>query len=87
MVQSLIACVVKRINTFPSRNGIASIMNSAMIVDGKVNPNFNHKQITFGSYAMVFIGTTNDIKRRSVPAIALNESNDHGGYYFMSLVF
>jgi hypothetical protein len=34
------------------------------------------KQISFGSYAMVYIGTTNTMKRRSVPSIALNESNE-----------
>ena len=34
MVQSLIACVVKWINTLPSRNGISSKMSPAMIVEG-----------------------------------------------------
>ena len=29
------------------------------------------------------LGGENDIKRRSVPDIALNKSNDHGGHYFM----
>ena len=32
---------------------------------------------------MVYTGTTNDMKRRSVPAIALNKSDYHGGHYFM----
>ena len=56
-----------------------------MKVEGQVNPELNHKRITFGSYYMVNTGTKNDIKRRSVPSISLNESNDHGGHYFMSL--
>ena len=34
---------------------------------------------------MVYTGTKNDTKRRSVPSIALNESNDCGSRYFMSL--
>ena len=34
---------------------------------------------------MVYTGTKNDMKRRSVPSIALNESNDCGSRYFMSL--
>ena len=34
---------------------------------------------------MVYTGIENDIKRRSVTAIALKESSDHGGYYFMSI--
>ena len=56
-----------------------------MIVEGKSNPKLNHKHIIFGSYAVVYTGTKNDIKRRSVPAITLNKSNDHGGHYFLSL--
>ena len=73
MVPSLIPCVVKWINESPSENGISSTMIPAMIVEGKGKPNFNHKCITFGSYDMVYTGTTNDMKRRSVPAIALNK--------------
>ena len=79
-VQSFIACVVKWINAFPSKKIIPSTMSPAMIVEVKVNPKFNHKRITFGSYAMVYTGTKNNMKRRSVPAIALNESNEHGGH-------
>ena len=60
-------------------------MSPAMIVYDKGNPDFNHDHIPFGSYAMVYIRTKNDMKRRSVPDIALNESNNHGGHYFMSL--
>ena len=56
-----------------------------MIVEGECNPNFNDKRITFGSYAMVYIGTTNYMKRRSIPAITINESKNHGSHYFVSL--
>ena len=56
-----------------------------MIVEGKGNSDFNHKRITFVSYYIVYTGTKNDMKRRSVSAITLNESNDHGGHYFMSI--
>ena len=41
--------------------------------------------IVFGSYAMVYTKTTNTMKHRSVPGNALEQWNDHGGYYFMSL--
>lgn len=34
---------------------------------------------------MVYSGTNNTLDARSVSAIALNSSNQHGGYYFMSL--
>ena len=87
MAQSLIAFVQKWINAFPSKNEISSTMSPAVKVKGKGDPTFNHKRITFGSYTIVYNVTTNGIKRRSVPSISLNETNDRGGYYFMSLVF
>lgn len=43
------------------------------------------KRIPFGAYALVYIQTSNDMKARSVPAIALSEPNQKGGHYFMSL--
>ena len=85
MVQLLIECAVKWINTFPIKNVISSTMDPAMIVEGKGNPNFNHIRITFLSYAMVYNGTANNRKRRSLPDITLNESNEHGGHYLMSI--
>ena len=44
-----------------------------------------HKKITFGSYAMVHIGTTNTIKRRCVPATTLKALNDYDGYFLMNI--
>ena len=39
----------------------------------------------FGAYAMVYMGTKGNMKKRSVPAISLKASNEEGGYFFMSL--
>ena len=52
---------------------------------GRANPDFNHNIIVFGSYAMVFTGTKNNMKARSVPAISLGPSNEWGGHFFMSI--
>ena len=41
--------------------------------------------IPFGSYTLVYTGTSNTLDSRSTPCIALRESNNNGGYYFMSL--
>ena len=38
-----------------------------------------------GSFAYIQIGTTNTMKSRSVPAIALILSNDNGGHYFLNI--
>jgi hypothetical protein len=85
MIQGLIASVTKWLNAFPSKNGVSLTMSPSNIIEGKPNPDFNHQRIVFGSYAIVYTGTDNTMNRRGVPSIALNESNDHGGHYFMSL--
>jgi hypothetical protein len=85
MVVALVECATLWLNVFPSSNGISDTMSPSYIVQGKPNPDMNHKQIVHGSYAMVYIGTKNNMTRRSMPAIALSPSNMHGGHYFMSL--
>ena len=67
----------------PSTGGLVS---PAMIVEGRPLSMIGTKKISFGSYAMVYDGTDNTINSsRTVRAIALRESNDAGGYYFMSI--
>ena len=85
MVISLIENVSKWLNAFPTENGICDTMSPSMIVLGKTNPDMKYKRISFGSYAILYTGTDNTMKQRGVPAIALNESNEQGGHYFMSL--
>ena len=43
------------------------------------------KRIIFGIFAYVFTDTDNTMDTRGVPSIALWQSNDNGGHYFMSL--
>ena len=54
-------------------------------MEGKPKLDFSKPTISFGSYALVYTQTTNDMKTRSVPGIALRASNNAGGHYFMSL--
>ena len=61
-------------------------MSPAMIVTGAQMLDYNVKWIVFGSYAQVHMGTTNNMKHKSVPAILLKASNEEGGCYFMSLL-
>ena len=39
------------------------------------------KRIEFGAYAMVYVGTHNNMKKRSVPAVVLKVSNEDGGFF------
>ena len=85
MTIGLIHGAIKWLNVFPSMSGISKTMIPATIVIGIPKPNMKHKRIVFGSHAMVYAGTNNKMDARSLPAIALNLSNEHGGHYFMSL--
>ena len=76
---------VKWLNAFPSPTGISKTMSPSTIILGLPKPNMKYKTIVFGAHAMVYAGTNNRMDARSIPAIALNASNEHGGHYFMSL--
>ena len=80
MIQSLIPCVVKWLNAFPTRGGVSKTMRPSMIFEGKQNTDFNQESIVFGSHALVYIGTSNGMNRRSIPFIAQKNPNDHGGH-------
>ena len=86
MLVSLAEYAVYWSNAFPPSNGVSTTLSPVNIVLGRQKPNLNHKYITFGSYALVFVGTKNNMKSRSVPAIALKLSNEWGGYFFLSLI-
>ena len=85
MIYMLVECIIYWLNSFPSQNGVSSSISPAGIVTGRQLPDFNNKHIPFGAYAWVFTKTTNTMKARRVPAIALCPSNEWGGHYFMSL--
>ena len=85
MIKSLISCVVKWLNGFQTKGGISKTMSPSMIVEGEPDTNFNQERIVFGSYDLVYTGTSNGMNRRSIPSIELNKSKDNGGHYFMTI--
>jgi hypothetical protein len=85
MTRHLVETAVYWLNSFPSANGVSQTLSPANIVLGRPNTDFTKPKISFGSYAFVYTGTTNTMKSRSVPGIALGPSNESGGYFFMSL--
>lgn len=85
MVYCLIESIVYWLNSFPSKGGASQTLSPASIVTGRNYPDFNNKFIQFGAYAWAYIRTTNTMKARRVPCIALGPSNEWGGQYFMSL--
>jgi len=65
--------------------GVSRTMSLATIAQGLPKLNMKYKRIVFGVHAMMYTGTNNKLDARSVPAVALNSSYEHGGHYFMSL--
>ena len=53
-------------------------MGPAMLVEGKHKLDFGKKRIEFGAYAMIYLRTKGNTKKRSVPEIALKASNEEG---------
>ena len=86
MVYSLVENAIYWLNTFPTSTGVIQQLSPASIVLGKSRPDFSKPHIAFGSYAMVYNSTNNNMSPRTIPAIALKPSNQHGGSYFMSLL-
>ena len=85
MIRSLVESVVGMMNAFPSKQGISDTLSPSTIVEGKPKLDLKRKIITFGTYALVYTGTSNNMKSRAVPGIALRRSNSSGGHYYMSL--
>ena len=86
MVNSLVEYVLFWLNAFPTTNGASDTLSPANIVTGRRKPDFSTPYLPFGTYAIVFNGTSNNMTSRGIPAIALKPSNDRGGCYFMSIL-
>ena len=56
-------------------------MVPAMVVEGKQKLYFGNKWIEFESYTTEYVGTHNNMEKRSVPAVALKASNEEGGHF------
>ena len=85
MTLELISAVNKWLNIFPPDNAICKTMSPAMILDGTHKPDMSKQRVPFGTYAVVYANTSNNMKSRSVEAIALTDAGPKGGCYFMNI--
>eukprot|EP00957_Ditylum_brightwellii_P139492 10631547-Ditylum_brightwellii.AAC.2 len=78
--------VTEMLNQFLSaEKGFSDTVSPAELIDGLDMLDFSKKQICFGAYAQIWGGATHTLRERSIGTIALNHSNEHGGWYFMAL--
>ena len=85
IVRPLIKGIVDVMDAFPSEDGVSETLSPSTIVEGKLKLDLSKGIISFGSYALVYTDTSNNMKSRAVPAIGLRRSNNAGCHYFMSL--
>ena len=85
LTRCMLEFVVTRLNQLPSSDGVSGVIGPATIVLGRGPLDCQYDTINFGSYVVLYTTTTNDMKHRSVPCIALNPTNNFGGHNFMSL--
>jgi hypothetical protein len=75
------------INAFIWKKGVSPFLSPLTILEGVVLDYNLHFQVIFGEYAHTYEVTTNDMKRRTVGAIALGPTgNLQGGIRFYSLI-
>ena len=87
MVIHLLITVVFYINAFVWKNGVSQFLSPTTIVEGLALDYNTHFHVLFGEYLHTYEGTTNDMKRRTVGAIALGPSgNSQGGIRCYSLL-
>jgi hypothetical protein len=87
MVIHLLITVMFYINAFIWKKGVSPFLSPLTILEGVVLDYNLHFQVIFGEYAQTYEVTTNDMKRRTVGAIALGPTgNLQGGIRFYSLI-
>ena len=65
MVISLLEGVERWLNIFPNTSGDEPAPSPAMVIEGREYPSSDQKRIAFGKYAMVHVGTKNDMSSRT----------------------
>ena len=71
------------LNVFPTNNDTGKDMRSKAIVQVATSIYCKHLNIILGSYAQVHLGTTNTMREITIGVIALNKSNEQGGFYLI----
>ena len=69
MTRSLVEFIIHSRRSFPKKGSSSKRLGSNMILLGDPSPDFNMKNIFFGSHSIVYTGTTNTLNRRSIPSI------------------
>ena len=85
MIDSIAEQAQSMLNYLPSKAGIYNTMSERNIIEGTPNLDSNNISLKLGEYVQLFERTKNTQHSRLSGAVALNISNEKGGFYFMSL--
>ena len=81
---SLVDGVLEVLNASLSKNALTDTISPATIVEGRPKIDFKIDMIYLGSYALVYIDTSNDTKPIVVPSISLRTSNSARTLFYES---
>ena len=85
MTISLLESIERWLNILPPFKNSNLTQSPALLLEGRSAPSFSRPRLPFGAYAMAYTGTNITMDPRPTPSIALRESNDSNGFFFMSL--
>jgi hypothetical protein len=86
LVKELVSAAVTQANMFPHPDGISPTLSPSTIVTGAPKPDFNNMPLEFGQYVQVYDGTSNDVRSRTLGALATTPTaNSAGDHFFLSL--
>ena len=87
IIKEMVENQVAMRNRFPSLNGVHKNISPLTMITGLPNPSYNRFKLEFGQYVQTHDHpqATNNMKTRTMPAIALGPSSSENGWYFMSL--
>ena len=71
MIDFIVGKSQSMINAFPSKTGIPTNMSARIIIEGRLNLDYNTMSLKLGAYIQLFEGTKNIQRIRSVGAVAL----------------
>lgn len=73
-------------NLYPDDDGVSPDMSPETILRGTPRPDFKSISLEFGAYVQIYDGTSNNVRSRTLGAMAMYPTfNVSGDYYFMSL--
>lgn len=85
-IRVLVISIVYWLNRILNYYGFSDVIIPDGIIEGRSVTDYNRKRISFGTCAMGYARTNNDIDSRCTPVGVLKDAKEYGGFKCLSLV-